>query len=92
MLFGYEHMVDVVNVTEYTLKDLVAGQKYFSAAIAYDDDGNRSVFSVELNHTFQVKPKGPKEFKKISEIPPPTQLATTEKADGPYIVDGIIVD
>jgi hypothetical protein len=92
MLFGYEHMVDVGNVTEYTLKDLVAGQKYFFAAIAYDDDGNRSVFSVELNHTFQVKPKGPKEFKKISNIQKPAELAMVDKTDGSIIIDGINVD
>ena len=51
MLFGYGTIVDVANVTEYTVTGLEEGKKYFLAATAYDTDKNESAFSKELTHT-----------------------------------------
>lgn len=53
MLFGYEHSIDVKNVTEYTLTDLIPGVTYYLAATAYSDSAvpqKESIFSVELTH------------------------------------------
>ena len=51
MLFSYDKVVDVGNVTEYELTGLVEGMTYHLAATAYDTDDNESAFSKELVHT-----------------------------------------
>jgi hypothetical protein len=68
MLFGYETMVDVKNVNEYTIQGLEEGKTYYFAATAYDDDDNESAYSMELSHTFINKPKGLKYFDSTSYI------------------------
>lgn len=45
----YTDSIDVKNVTEYTIRDLVPGKRYFFAATAYDEDDNESAYSEELN-------------------------------------------
>jgi hypothetical protein len=49
-LYNYDTMLDVGNVTEYTIPVLPDGTYYF-AATAYDGTGNESKFSKELNLT-----------------------------------------
>ena len=57
---NYTHRINVGNTTEYTVKDLDDGGTYYFAATAYDRDGNESVYSAELVHTFSYgKPKAP---------------------------------
>jgi hypothetical protein len=51
MLYGYDRVIDVGNVVEYTITELEEGATYFLAATAYDTDDNESVFSEELVHT-----------------------------------------
>jgi hypothetical protein len=52
MLFRYDTVVDVKNVTEYTLKNLFDDEVYYFAATAYYDEDNESLYSVELSHSF----------------------------------------
>jgi hypothetical protein len=47
---GYTMMIDVGNVTEYTINNLPAGTYYFSLT-TYDVNGIESVFSTELTGT-----------------------------------------
>ena len=47
----YSETVDVGNVTQYTLNDIVRGQKYFYVATAYNTEGNESDYSNEISHT-----------------------------------------
>lgn len=49
-LFGYDTVVDVGNVTAYTVTGLKEGKGYYFAATAYDEDGDESTFSEELYH------------------------------------------
>jgi hypothetical protein len=58
MLFGYETVVDVKNVTEYQLKGLAEGRKYFLSATAYDTNKNESAFSKELIHSIPYNEPG----------------------------------
>ncbi|HET56892.1 MAG TPA: fibronectin type III domain-containing protein [Deltaproteobacteria bacterium] len=44
----YGEPIDVGNVTEYVVKDLKAGAKYYFAATAYNTDGYESDFSNEV--------------------------------------------
>jgi hypothetical protein len=58
MLYGYDMVIDVGNVLEYTITGLEEGVTYFLAATAYDTDDNESAFSKELAHTLGYsKPK-----------------------------------
>jgi hypothetical protein len=92
MLFGYDHMVDVKNVTEHTLTGLEEGKKYYVAATAYDDDQNESAYSDEIMHTFSVDPAAPINLKGFRHIPAPEELKTVDKSSGPIIKDGKIVE
>ena len=49
-LCGYTVMIDVGNVTEYTINDLPAGTYYYSLT-TYDVNGIESIFSGELAGT-----------------------------------------
>ena len=51
MLYGYDTVIEVGNVVEYTITGLEEGVTYFLAATAYDTDDNESAFSKELVHT-----------------------------------------
>jgi len=51
MLYGYDTVIEVGNVLEYTITGLEEGVTYFLAATAYDTDDNESAFSKELVHT-----------------------------------------
>jgi hypothetical protein len=51
MLYGYDKVIEVGNVLEYTITGLEEGVTYFLAATAYDTDDNESAFSEELVHT-----------------------------------------
>lgn len=55
--FDYDGVVDVGDVTQYTLTGLKKGTKYFLGATAYDKDKNESKFSTELEH--DVAPMSP---------------------------------
>ncbi len=45
---------------EYTLTDLVEDRIYYFAGVAYDHDGNKSAFSIELSHiVIEAKPDLP---------------------------------
>jgi hypothetical protein len=58
MLYGYDTVIGVGNVLEYTITGLEEGVTYFLAATAYDTDDNESAFSKELVHTHGYsKPK-----------------------------------
>ena len=58
MLYGYDTVIEVGNVLEYTITGLEEGVTYFLAATAYDTDDNESAFSKELIHTPEYsKPK-----------------------------------
>ena len=46
--FPYDRIIDVKNVTEYTIQGLDKENKYFIAATAYDASENESKFSDEL--------------------------------------------
>lgn len=68
MLYQYEEVVDVKNVTEYTLTGLIPGVTYYLAAIAYDTSKNVSNFSIELTHFVAVEaPAAPEKL--IFKIP-----------------------
>ena len=61
--FVYDSVVDVGNVTEYTLQN-VGGGMWFFAAVAYDAHGNESKFSEQLSLTINTsKPGAPLMFK-----------------------------
>jgi hypothetical protein len=80
MLFKYNTVVDVGNVTEYTLTGLQEGKTYYFALTAYDGDkpNNESNFSVELIHTVAfARPGGPGDLKKRD--PAPARLSFPEK-------------
>jgi len=47
----YTQMVDVGNVTAYTLPDLTEGQTYYLVVTAYDRTGNESLPSTEVSAT-----------------------------------------
>jgi hypothetical protein len=69
-VYKYEDVVDVKNVTEYTLKVPTEG-KYYFAATAYDEDNNESIFSEELDHTKDtVAPGSPVKIKVEEKIEP----------------------
>ena len=51
MFYGYDTVIEVGNVLEYTIKGLEEGVTYFLAATAYETDDNKSAFSKELVHT-----------------------------------------
>jgi hypothetical protein len=82
MLFGYDHMVDVKNVTEYTIKDLVPGKTYYLAATAYADPKipqKESYFSMELKYFSPViTPAEPGVLR--LKIPPPFDLEIINEA------------
>jgi len=70
MLFQYESVIDVGNVTEYTIKDLIPGKTYYLAATAYDENDNESAYSIELTHTVSfVTPAAPEVL--IFKLPTP---------------------
>jgi hypothetical protein len=48
-LCGYSTMVDVRNVTVFSLADLNPGQTYYISATAYDTSNNESVFSGQVS-------------------------------------------
>jgi hypothetical protein len=50
--YSYDTVVDVKNVTEYTLTGFTKGVTYYFAATAYDDKNNESKFSDQLSHLF----------------------------------------
>ena len=58
MLYRYDKVVDVGNVTEYTLRGLEEGKRYFISATAYDKDNNESNFSAELSHWVEYSAPG----------------------------------
>jgi hypothetical protein len=47
----YDSIVDVGNITNYTIIGLEPGDTYFITATAYDTDGNESDFATELPYT-----------------------------------------
>ncbi len=49
----YDGVIDVGNVTEYTVSDLKAGTVYFFAAKTYDIAGNESAFSEDVSVEIQ---------------------------------------
>ena len=78
MLFGYDHMVDVKNVTEYTLTGFSEGGLYYFAATAYDTSGNESQFSIELEHRFNFgTPADPKGVEQRDPAPVRLQIPGT---------------
>ena len=54
----YDHVIDVKNVTQYTVNDLALeqGKTYYFAATAYDESNNESEFSNELVVTIDNEP------------------------------------
>ena len=78
-LFSYDRVVDVKNVVEYTLGALELETPYYLAAIAYDEDGNTSLFSEELIHTVYGDPAAPGGIKGRVFIPAPSDLHFTEE-------------
>jgi len=46
---SYDHVIDVGNVTEYTINNLAAGVTYYFAVTAYDTAFNESDFSQEVS-------------------------------------------
>lgn len=61
--YVYEKVVDVENVTEYTMANIGDGSWFF-AATAYDENGNESRFSDELSLTINTsRPGSPTQFK-----------------------------
>lgn len=65
MLWAYDRVIDVGNVTHWTVTGLQEGKIYFFAATAYDVDKNESSFSVELRH--QLPFDIPERAKKIEQ-------------------------
>lgn len=51
----YPNVVDVKNVTTYTVLNLDERTDYYFAATAYDLSGNESGYSVEAKYTFEDK-------------------------------------
>jgi len=78
-LFSYNRVEDVKNVVEYTLKGLELETPYYLAAMAYDKDGNTSLFSEELIHTAYGDPAAPGGIKGQAYIPPPDELHVTKE-------------
>lgn len=78
-LFPYDRFEDVKNVIEYTLGGLELETPYYLAAIAYDEDGNASLFSEELIHTVYVIPAAPGGIKGRVFIPAPSELHVTKE-------------
>lgn len=78
-LFGYDRVEDAKNVTEYVLTGLELETPYYLAAIAYDEDGNTSLFSEELKHTAYGDPAAPQKFKGWRHVPAPGELHVTEE-------------
>jgi len=61
--YVYDAVVDVGNVTEYTLLNVGDGPGFY-AATAYDTSGNESIFSVELSLVINTsRPGAPQTFK-----------------------------
>ncbi len=78
MLFTYDTVVDVKNVTEFTLTGLDEGKLYYFAATAYDTDGNESLFSIELTHRFDFRaPADPKGVEQRDPAPARLQIPET---------------
>jgi len=89
MLFTYDTVVDVKNVTEYTLTGFNEGDHIYIAATAYNTENNESLFSIELTHRFDYgAPANPKGIIWIT-IP---VVKIVESATGPLIIDGKIVE
>jgi len=78
-LFPYDRVEDVKNVVEYTLTGLELETPYYLAAIAYNEDGNISLFSEELKHTAYGDPAAPQKFKGWRHVPAPGELHITEE-------------
>jgi len=76
MFFKYDTVIDVKNVTEYTITDLIPGVTYYLAATAYEDPDvpqKESYFSMELKHFVAViAPAKPVVLR--FKIPPPYDL------------------
>jgi len=80
MLYGYDTVIDVGNIIEYTLTGLEEGKVYYFAATAYNNDDNESAYSMELAHTFTPsKPGDPTGLKTVDE--PPARLTFPKKLD-----------
>lgn len=61
--FSYDNVIDVENVTEFTVSNLPNGELFF-AATAYDNDGNESIYSNEISLRLDTVPPGrPLNFK-----------------------------
>lgn len=72
MLFSYDTVVNVKNVTEYTLEGLEEGRKYFFALTTYDGDKDheQSRYSEELTHLVEyARPGGPGGIEKRDPAP-----------------------
>ena len=57
MFFKYDTVIDVGNVTQFTITDLVPGKIYYLAATAYADPAvpqQESYWSIELVHRRQI--------------------------------------
>ena len=52
----YDTVVDVGNVTQYTITGLALGQIYYFAATAYDTNNNESDFSNEILYAIILPP------------------------------------
>lgn len=73
LTFTYDRIVDVGNVTTYTVKNLEEGYTFHASATAYDASGNESAYSNEVKTVVDtVAPGSPKtltiEPKKITII------------------------
>jgi len=85
MLFEYDGVVDVGNVTERTLSGFNEGEKYYFAATAYDKDKNESLFSIELYYVFTFQtPDNPAKLRientaKLKKMDPIKEIYEDEK-------------
>lgn len=62
----YTEIVDVENVNEFTLDGLTDGEIVYLSVSAYDNDGNESLFSEEIEFTPMRIPSAPEGFEATS--------------------------
>ena len=64
----YDTVIDVKNVTRYTVTELVVDKTYYFALTAHDTWKNNSMYSKEVSGTAKdiIVPEQPKNFKEVT--------------------------